>query len=83
MKRTDVTSRSFHQICNDLVEGIKGVYKEMDEKGLLKEDTTFEEAAHYAGQHVLLTEMSEEEYAKKMGEQKGSGGTTRTTRGKA
>lgn len=37
----------------------------MDEKGLLTETTTFEEMADYAGKHVLLTEMTEEEYEAK------------------
>lgn len=57
--------RYLKDIVDDLVEGIKGVHKEMDEKGLLTETTTFEEMADYAGKHVLLTEMTEEEYEAK------------------
>ncbi len=54
--------RYLKDICDDLINGIKGVHKEMDEKGLLTETTTFEEMADYAGKHVLLTEMTDEEY---------------------
>ena len=46
--------RSFQSIVDDLVEGIKGAYKEAP-----KELQTFEEIAHWAGQHVLLTEEKE------------------------
>jgi hypothetical protein len=46
--------RSFQSIVDDMVSGIIGEYKEAP-----KELQTFEEIAHWAGQHVLLTEKKE------------------------
>lgn len=47
--------RSFQSIVDDLVEGIKTAYEECPDS----ENKTFEEVAHWAGQHVLLTEKKE------------------------
>ena len=47
--------RSYQSIVDDLVEGIKSAYKECPNS----ENKTFEEVAHWAGQHVLLTEEKE------------------------
>ncbi len=48
----------------DLLEGIKGVHAEMQAKGLITEETTFEEMADYAGRHILITENKDDlEYA--------------------
>lgn len=60
-----MANRSFKDILDNLLEGIKGVQEEMKEKGLLTDETTFEEMADYAGKHVQLREMSEEEYKEK------------------
>lgn len=43
-------------VMDDVLEGIKGVHKKMEEKGLLTNETTFEDMSKYDGQHVLLTE---------------------------
>lgn len=50
---------SFYKIADDLIEGVKSIHEEMNEKGLLNESTTFEEMADYAGKHVLISERSE------------------------
>jgi len=46
-------------VMDDILEGIKGVHSEMQEKGLMTEETTFEDMSKYAGQHVILTERDE------------------------
>jgi hypothetical protein len=46
--------RSFQSIVDDMVNGIIGAYKEAP-----AELKTFEEIAHWAGQHVLLTEKED------------------------
>ena len=43
-------------VMDDILEGINGVHKEMEEKGLLTDETTYEDMSKYAGQHVILTE---------------------------
>jgi hypothetical protein len=41
-----------------IAESIKRVQEEMQEKGLMTEETTFEDMADYAGRHVVLTEKT-------------------------
>ena len=45
--------------CDTLVNGIIDAHVEMHTAGLLKEDTTFEEVAEWAGRHVLITEETQ------------------------
>jgi hypothetical protein len=47
---------SLKDSCDTLVSGIIEAHKAMDKEGLLKEDTTFEEVAEWAGRHILITE---------------------------
>lgn len=48
--------RSLKDTSKTLLEGMKRVQEEMKSKGLLNDNTTFEEMAKYAGQHILITE---------------------------
>ena len=52
-----IRCRSFQSIVDDMIEGIKNSYKNCPDS----ENKTFEEVAHWAGHHILLTEKSDEE----------------------
>lgn len=48
--------RYFKDLCDDLVNGIKSSFEQMEKDGKLKENTTFKDVAEYAGRHVILSE---------------------------
>jgi hypothetical protein len=43
-------------ILNDIFDGYRMVEKEMAAKGLLTDETTFDEMVDYAGKHVIIIE---------------------------
>jgi hypothetical protein len=53
--------RSFEDICDDILEGMKQTKEDMIKDGLWTDQTTFEEWAEYAGRHVRLTEQETKE----------------------
>lgn len=62
MQENKIKFTSFKEIVDDLIEGIKGAYKncpKSDKNCPNYENKTFEEGAHWAGQHILLTEEKE------------------------
>lgn len=50
---------SAKKISEDILEGMRLTQKEMSEKGLWNENTTFEDWARYAGENVRITEQPE------------------------
>ena len=53
------TFKRFKSPIETVIEGYEGVKKEMEDKGLINDQTTFEEMDDYAGKHVLITEKKE------------------------
>jgi predicted transcriptional regulator len=51
-----VSFTSFEEILDTLIDGISNAYKECPDA----DNKTFEEIAEWAGQHVLLTEETNE-----------------------
>lgn len=47
---------SLMSISKDIVKGMEWTKQDMIEKGLLTDETTFEEMANHAGRHVIISE---------------------------
>lgn len=53
--------KSFAESAESLKEGMKESKQQMMDEGLWNDDITFEEWAHYAGSHCILTEPKNKE----------------------
>lgn len=50
-----MNKRTLHDTYNDLIDAIKYAYEECPDS----ENKTFDEIAHWCGQHVLISEIKE------------------------
>lgn len=50
------SSKPLMDMSDAILEGMKWAKQDMQEKGLLTDETTFEDISLYAGRHVRITE---------------------------